>query len=368
MKSEQVPLSLPMRRLVGFLCLAALACRPAEGSSNSEFLLRGVDIATDAASWEVDTSMASLSIQERIIDPAFGRIGAVGADAAGRLLVYDLTECRITLISSDRQTRGSFGRCGEGPGEFGSVVSVSFKFDTVLVINYEPARITWLTAEGRELRRLPLERLSGAINDVATIDDTTFAVTMAAISSSGKRLLALVDSRTGLSRQEALTMPKVVVENPSPRMEYLNICRAPAPRNSIFAIQQWLMQTVEMTADSLLVRSSHQAITDYDGSIAPTFPGRPIGNMRPRFRATDIACNDVGVVAWARTVLWSEVPPRDSASLVEIRSYEGKLIYRGSNPSGIHSLARVVAAWGNSVAFATNEDVPEIVVARINVH
>lgn len=133
-------------------------------------------------------------------------------------------------------------------------------------------------------------------------------------------------------------------------------------------MQQWLMQTVQLTADSLRVVGNQYTAYPAGGGIAPTFPGRSIGQLRPNFRVTDVVCTDIGYVAWARIVDWTAIPPLDLNFLLEVRSYDGRLIYLGNNPAGVPALARVVAAWRDHVVFASNEDVPELFVTKITVH
>jgi len=358
-----------VRAIVVFAGIGVLACSSEQTATTSEYLLQDVTPSAKSESWRIDTSRASITVEERIVDPSFGRIGPVGADAEGRLVIYDPTECKFILFSADRASRKTFGRCGEGPGEFGSVVSVSFSKNHLFVVNSEPAFVAWVAEDGTEVRRMSLKDVSAIINDVEQIDDTTLAVPRVKLASSKESLIALVDIRTGRTRVQALKLPGIVTSNPSARLEYLNICQRPTPdHQTIIAMQQWLMQSVELTADSLKGVSNYHTRTKYDGGVAPTFPGRSVGRLRPNFRETDVVCNDIGVISWARTVNWDELPPRNLNSLLEVRGYDGRRVYLGNNPPGIPPLARIVAGWRDHLIFVSNDDVPALFITRINVH
>lgn len=346
----------------------ALSCSAPEVSDN-EYLLPVSAPRMTNERWIPDTNVAELSVVEHFIPPEIGRIAAVSLDSAGRLVVYDPTDCRIHIFAKERRTHASLGRCGAGPGDLGkAVVSVDLVGDTLRIVNNVPASIAWMTEDGKEVRRLNLPSESEGIAGAVLLDDTSLVIAPTPLSSSGGPLLKLVDSRTGDSRKEAISMAQPVIKNPDLHIEYLHVCRSASRQNpSLFVMQQWLMQTVELSAATLDPLASHYTATEADGGVAPTFPGRPVGKLRPRFRATGLLCTDLGVASWAKPADWESRPPRDLDALLELRSHEGRLLYRGGNPTGVKRVARPVAAQGAYMVFASNDDIPELWVVKAQV-
>jgi hypothetical protein len=211
------------------------------------------------------------------------------------------------------------------------------------------------------------EKGVSSISDVAIVDDSTIAVTRTVHSAerdpARATLLLLVDSRTGVIRRDALRVPTASANNPHPGGEFLSMCATTREGEPTLVIGQlWLMQTVVLDAEALEARANFVTLSEWGGGVRPEVPGRPEPQLRPRFRRNQVACLADGVVTWTRKVNWDAVPPEDMGSLLEYRDYDGRAMYRGSNPPFVDPNARPVASWRNNVVFVSNVDVPEVVV------
>lgn len=67
----------------------------------------------------------------------------------GRLIVYDGGSCSLRVYDSSQQPTSSFGRCGEGPGEFTGFRGVwNWRGDSLLVVDQAPTRYALFDRDG----------------------------------------------------------------------------------------------------------------------------------------------------------------------------------------------------------------------------
>lgn len=88
----------------------------------------------------------------------------------GGALIGEFGEGRIYRIGTDGQVRGTWGRKGEGPGEYQALDAILFRSDSILVSDGRLRRITILSADGEldTTRPLPgafLHQVSAVFDD-----------------------------------------------------------------------------------------------------------------------------------------------------------------------------------------------------------
>jgi hypothetical protein len=85
----------------------------------------------------------------------FGRVGGITLDREGRLYVADELEDEIRVFGPDGGHVATWGRSGEGPGEFGALRNLAWVGDTLLALDYMVGRVAELDREGAWLGQRP---------------------------------------------------------------------------------------------------------------------------------------------------------------------------------------------------------------------
>lgn len=112
----------------------------------------------DATRWRA-REVASIGSAE---GPAsFGRIVSLVADAEGNVYVADGQASEIRVFGSDGAHRRTFGRKGQGPGEFMSLYSLAWIGDSLAVLDPRSARISLLARSGEWLGQIPHAPITG---------------------------------------------------------------------------------------------------------------------------------------------------------------------------------------------------------------
>ncbi|MEX1257154.1 MAG: hypothetical protein WEG36_06005 [Gemmatimonadota bacterium] len=97
-------------------------------------------------------------VQEWVIDGHANNLVSVFWMAAaedGRLFVAQSLEAKLLVVSDEGQVIGSFGRSGEGPGEFLNLVYGGLRSDTLWVYDGRQRRVTFISPELNFLRTAP---------------------------------------------------------------------------------------------------------------------------------------------------------------------------------------------------------------------
>ena len=125
---------------------------------------------TDQEVWRVDPNpLVDLSEGE---DPQLFRVTSPRQLPVGRIAVFAGGSCEVRIYDGERLVR-ALGRCGEGPGEFGTYASLSYWPGHGLLVNESPVRVTVIDAQGTIQRtaaiiggrELPLPYLNGVLSD-----------------------------------------------------------------------------------------------------------------------------------------------------------------------------------------------------------
>ena len=82
----------------------------------------------------------------------FSAVGPVRIGPAGQIAITFRQDNQIRVYDSTGKRLTSFGRKGQGPGEFGRMQVQSWRGDTVWVFDYEQRRHTFVTQAGRLVR------------------------------------------------------------------------------------------------------------------------------------------------------------------------------------------------------------------------
>lgn len=356
---------------VAALTLVASCSAPSEELESLE--LTGVDLVAERSAWVSDTAKVEFTVAERFGNASdgesFGRIATVSADPSGRLAVFDAADCSVTLLSADRSARVRFGRCGDGPGELRGIVSMAFREGELLLLS--DAMLQRFVVSGAETARINLtERGLGGAAGVVVVDDSTVLIAPGITGndrdSVRASMLVALNDRTGEVLRRAVHPPPISARNPEARGDFLEICGGRSSGQHVVVLAQaWALQTVVLESTSLSAVSNSVTSSEWTGGVFPDVPGRAQPSLRPRLRAHAVQCLEFGTATWGRTTDWTRVPPVNSGSLLEIRSWTGRVLYRGGNPAAIPPNARPAAAWGDRLVYFSNEGVPEVMVVAI---
>jgi len=150
---------LPARLVV---ILAATGCEQGDPSAEVGDLITTVDTVggviqvTNAGTppqWGLTrvVSIGPKSVQEQETPDEFGRVGAVALGPGGTVFVADAANSEIRVFGLDGAHLRTFGRGGEGPGEFRSIYSIAWVGDRLLTFDPRLGRIGEFSAEGEWL-------------------------------------------------------------------------------------------------------------------------------------------------------------------------------------------------------------------------
>ena len=175
-----------MRRLVGVSFLVAAAC---EGAPSAERPATRVDTIAgvvhidhrgSAPPWRLEriAQIGRLGGPDSVPGPdEFGRVVWVALDARGRVYVADARAYGIRVFDSAGAHVRSFGRRGEGPGEFMSLQAIGFLGDTLVAVDGGNARLALLDTAGVQLGQWRYGRYSGSGTEwLRRLGDDTLAV------------------------------------------------------------------------------------------------------------------------------------------------------------------------------------------------
>lgn len=116
----------------------------------------GITHVTNAGTpsgWQLTpvVSIGPRSVQERETPDEFGRVSAVALGPGGTVFVADAANHEIRVFGLDGAHLRTFGRGGEGPGEFASIYSIAWVGDRLLTYDPHLGRIGEFSAEGEWL-------------------------------------------------------------------------------------------------------------------------------------------------------------------------------------------------------------------------
>jgi hypothetical protein len=100
----------------------------------------------EPASWDLEPVLRLGALEGG--PEEFGRVRSLLADAEGRIYVAETMTNQVRVFSPEGRHERTFGRRGEGPGEFASLYSLAWMGDDLAAMDPGNARIALLSPEG----------------------------------------------------------------------------------------------------------------------------------------------------------------------------------------------------------------------------
>lgn len=183
----------------GLLALT-IACDQRSPTSETGDLTTAIDTVNgvirvtntgDPPEWRLTqvVSIGPKSIAETGAPDEFGRVSSAALGPDESLYVADMLNSEVRVFGTDGAHRRTFGREGEGPGEFTGLYSVAWIGGRLLALDYHLGRITEFSGDGEVLgeRRMP-GRISGHPSNLRFFHagpDETYVITW--VVAEGRR-------------------------------------------------------------------------------------------------------------------------------------------------------------------------------------
>jgi hypothetical protein len=163
--------------LVAVLCVAS--CRDSGGAAGRELRQRSL----------VDRDLVRLDDAGEAI---LARPEWLSIDAAGRYVVSDRSDKNVKVYGPDGRRTLTVGRPGRGPGEFAALLTAQVYGDSLVAYDFEGARLSVFTRDGRFARSISLSRLPFIPFSVRVVDDSLFLAIAAMPGGERRSALALI--------------------------------------------------------------------------------------------------------------------------------------------------------------------------------
>ncbi len=133
------------------MCLAAIGLEPSAAEAQQDRMLP----------WRLEKRWEAGRAASDSLEFTSLRVGNIAADHAGRLYVLDPVRLTIAVLDSSGRYTGTFGRRGNGPGEFASAGSISVSRDGLIVV-YDAENLRWAAFDHRGAV-VPVPRLPAGV-------------------------------------------------------------------------------------------------------------------------------------------------------------------------------------------------------------
>lgn len=266
----------------------------------------------------------------------FASVGPMAVNQSGRLAVFDGGTCQIVFLSllgppSPRRVSG----CGDGPGELRDVRALTWLTDTVVAYDATKQALLWLDQNGTELRRLVPALLSEpnapfGLDGMAAVNDTLFVLGLllppAHGGSSDDDLLALVNSQTGRTIRRFAGDPVVSRRSRGNALRNVSFCISHSAKGDFLAVlNHWAFEGLIYDLPTLTIRSHFLVELPWAG---PVHVARdPRGVTRSGISYPMVGCSDQGVIYRVHNIDLTEKPVKTIGGYVEVRGFDGRLLY-----------------------------------------
>jgi len=140
--------------------------------------IRGRTVAKSSLACQLRTALSSptqmIGTQGGGGPEMFGEIGDVVLDGRGRVVVFDGENREVRLFGAEGTFVTSFGRTGEGPGEFASTAQLAVLGDGSLAVMERANRAQLFEPSGKTYERVGGFTVNLAVEDLCVLGDTLF--------------------------------------------------------------------------------------------------------------------------------------------------------------------------------------------------
>ena len=118
-------------------------------------------------------------------DSGFGRVSSIALNDDGTVFVADAQNLNVSAYDASGRQTASFGRTGQGPGEFRVLSSLSLLGDTLLTLDGGNARISLFQRSGQFIGTWPWLRLTGSPTMVRFFETAEHEVSVMGLPRAG---------------------------------------------------------------------------------------------------------------------------------------------------------------------------------------
>lgn len=239
--------TLPAARFVAVLGVVAglvpSACSKdaARGSGMSVDTIGGIAHVRhtgSAAEWGL-RELASIGSAD---GPAsFGRVRSVIADGDGNIYVADAQASEIRVFAPDGRHLRTFGRTGQGPGEFTDLYSIAWMGDTLAALDPRAGRISLLSRTGEWIGQIPHAAITGPDIRLNSVGREVYSFD---VKPGPENTLVRVYLRYAGSRIDTLPYPQQRSSGPPPTI----LCRHPTGGGLTFFTNPFVAQVFQSPA------------------------------------------------------------------------------------------------------------------------
>ncbi len=337
---------------------ALIGCSPEE-----PWLLPGLsrvtaDPAVSVADWVAEPIREYGSLDGPL---QFSLPVAVTALPDGAIVVADAHKCALVIVERPSgRFREQWGRCGEGPGEFGFISAIAASRDSLFVYDHSRHEMAVWSFTGEESRRIRIQEPSEdtryfRLVHIGVLDDTTLVASTEMIASTS---VGLIDSRTGNWRGTLLGAPAIATYPDSPIQQMGGTCVRPGSAEPIVAIlNDWAPEVVGL--NPYTKSESFHYLTDI--GHPPKLNSK--GKWRSDLYSTQILCGASIMTSRIATLSpedWlADINADIKATMVvlEARRYDGQLLMRQYVDDENSLLRAAPAAFKGDTLFAISHGV-----------
>lgn len=172
--------------------------------------------------------------------------------------VIDIAACEAVLVSvagEDVEWLQRFGRCGDGPGEFRAPTDLLLDGDTLIVVDGDHGRFTFLPLDGSAVRDIQLTQVAGdpwIPLEIVAADAETIVVTAslpgAGVSADAGFLRTIRRDDASLVRA-AVPDPPLAGTNPAQSPRRISACHDPQTDRIVVA-NRWRVERLVLDRSS----------------------------------------------------------------------------------------------------------------------
>ena len=285
---------------------------------------------------------------------SFGQIGRGAIREDGLFVISDPKSCELHFFDGETAALlGTFGRCGNGPGEFRAVMSLQFVGDTLIAFDASTSQLVALLPPSTELARRSLMPHSSSharptqiliANDSQLVGSAPVVPLKSRPDNARNELLLIVDRTSGHVTHRALRPPPVGEDNDFAFLNNAEIClRTGHGRPTlVLAMNHWRFQAAILTMPHLALAGSMSSDVSW---IHPRPLPRSQPGRAPSSYSAGIACAQNVAFLWHRERVVDPTHQKAPSFRMEAWTYEGtRLMALETSSIGDVLLDRILAA------------------------